>query len=69
MRIPTWLKTILVGACVSVAGWAVKDRINIGERLATVEAYFRDSTRRLDKIDRSNERIEHKIDELLEDKR
>lgn len=69
MRIPVWLKTIIAGTLVSAVGWSVKDRINIGERLATVEAYFRESTRRLDKIDRSNERIEQKIDELLEEKK
>lgn len=57
MRVPQWLKTSLMGAALAVVGWSITDRIHLGERIATIEQYIKDSITRLD-------RIEHKVDEL-----
>lgn len=64
MRQPTWLKSIIATTLLASAAWAIQDRIGLGERLASVEAYIRESIRRFDKIDQSNDRIERKLDRL-----
>lgn len=58
-RMPTWLKSVVAGAAISVMGWAVTDRIRISERISTVEQYMSDSITRL-------ERIERKVDSIRE---
>lgn len=58
-RMPTWLKSVVAGAAISVMGWAVTDRIRISERISTVEQYMSDSITRL-------ERIERKVDAIRE---
>lgn len=62
MRLPQWLRSIIIGALLSAAGWAISDRIQLGERISAIEQYIKDSITRLD-------RIEHKVDELREKER
>lgn len=61
MRLPQWIRVLLAGTLVSVFAWALKDRMAIGERIATVEQWFQLSEKRL-------ERIEVKLDKALEKK-
>jgi hypothetical protein len=60
MRLPQWLKGILVTALLGSVAWAITDRMTIGERLSAVEQYIKDSIGRLD-------RIEHKLDQVIKE--
>ncbi len=58
MRIPVWLLSVFAAAVFTAVGWAITDRIAIGERVSVYSGAVQQIIERLG-------RIENKVDSIL----
>ncbi len=61
MRVPIWFLAVLIGSLMAAFGWAITDRIDIGEELGSLRTVIPQLTRMERKIDRVEQLVQEHI--------